>query len=161
MIFKETMTYGVLPGESIKTPGVCEKILVPEYLSNDVENCLVLSSICQIRFSNLPGFNRSFLPIEIGDFLQKAPFENLKKQQATFPCVLLPSNSDSWMCSCILSSWENGIPLNTSFTLRGRLFDPPKRKPVLKRAESHRCEVNTLGTLLQIKHILLVILARF
>ena len=39
------------------------------------------------------------------------------RQQAKFPFVLLPSNNDSWMCSCILSSWENGIPLNKLFTL--------------------------------------------
>ena len=36
----------------------------------------------------------------------------------------------------------------------GRLFNQPRRKPVLKRAESHHCEVNTSGNLL-------VILARF
>ena len=92
----------------------------------------------------------------MGDFLQKAPFENLqdeRKQQAKFPFVLLPSNNDSWMCSCVLSSWENGIPLNKLFTLGGRLFNPPNRKHVLNRDESHRCEVKTLG-------ILLVILAR-
>ena len=70
--------------------------------------------------------------------------KNERKQQAKFPFVLLPSNNDSWMCSCILSSWENGM--NNLFTLGGRLFNPPKRKHVLKRAESHRCEVNTLGT---------------
>ena len=49
------------------------------------------------------------------------------------------------MCSCILSSLENGIPLNKLFTLGGRLFNPSKGKHVLKRAESHRCEVNTSG----------------
>ena len=123
--------------------------MIPQYQSNDVENCLVLSPICQIRFSNLPGFNRSFLPVEIGDFLEKAPFENLQKQakqQVKFPFVLLPSNDDSWMCSCILSSWENGIPLNKLFTLGARLFNLPKPKHVLKRVESHRCEVITLRT---------------
>ena len=72
--------------------------------------------------------------------------KNERKQQARFPIVLLPSNNDSWMCSCILSSWENGIPLNNLFTLGGRLFNPLKRKHVLKRAGSHRCEVNTFGT---------------
>ena len=71
--------------------------------------------------------------------------KNKRKQQAKFPFVLLPSKNDSWMCSCILSSWENGIPLNKLFTLGGRLFNRPKRKHVLKRAESHRCEVNTFG----------------
>ena len=29
---------------------------------------------------------------------------------------------------------------------RGRFFNPPKRKHELKRAKSHRCEVNLLGT---------------
>ena len=72
--------------------------------------------------------------------------KNERKQQAKFPFVLLLSNNDSWMCSCILSSWENGLPLNKLFTLGGRLFNRPKRKHMLKRAESHRCEVNTLAT---------------
>ena len=71
--------------------------------------------------------------------------KNERKQQAKFPFVLLPSNYDSWIRSCSLSSWENGIPLNMLFTLGGKLFNPPKRKHVLKRAESHHCEVNTLG----------------
>ena len=122
--------------------------MIPEYQINDVQSCLVLFPICQIRFSNSPGFNRSFLSVEIGDFLQKVPFENLqsdRKQQAKFPFALLPSNNDSWMCSCILSSWENGITLNKLFTLGGRLFNRPNQKHVLKRAESYRCEVNTLG----------------
>ena len=54
------------------------------------------------------------------------------------------------MCSCSLSSRENGIPRNKSFTLEGRLFNPPKGKHMLKRSESHCCEVNTLGFLLAI-----------
>ena len=40
---------------------------------------------------------------------------------------------------------ENGISLNKLFILGGRLVNPSKRKHVLKRAESHRCEVNALG----------------
>ena len=80
-------------------------------------------------------------------FLQKATFESLQKQvkapSKISLFVLLPSNNDSWMCSCIMSSWENGIPLNKIFTLGGRLFNPPKGKHVLKRSESHLCEVNT------------------
>ena len=71
--------------------------------------------------------------------------KNERKQQAKFPFVLLLSNNDSWMCSCILSSWENGIPLNKLFTKGGRLFNPQKQKHVLNRAECHCCEVNTLG----------------
>ena len=34
--------------------------------------------------------------------------------------------------------------MNKLFTLGGRLFNPLGRKHVLKHAESHRCEVNTL-----------------
>ena len=71
--------------------------------------------------------------------------KNERELQAKFPFVLLPSNNDSWMCSCILSSWENGISLNKLFTLGGRFFNLPKRKHVLKRAESHRRDVNTVG----------------
>ena len=36
--------------------------------------CVKLGSV-------IPGFNRSFLPVEIGDFLQKAPFENMQKSK--------------------------------------------------------------------------------
>ena len=43
-------------------------MLLPEYQSNDNENCLVSFSICLIRFRNLPSFNRSFLPVELGTF---------------------------------------------------------------------------------------------
>ena len=50
----------ILPGVS-KRPAF-GKILIPEYQSNLMENCLILSLIYQIRFSNLPGFNRPFLP---------------------------------------------------------------------------------------------------
>ena len=60
--------------------------------------------------------------------------KNERKQQAKFSFVLLPSNNDYWLCSCILSSWENGIPLNKLFTLGGRLFNPPKRKHLLKHS---------------------------
>ena len=75
----------ILPGESIPT---FEKILLPEYQSNDVEKCPVLSLICQISFSNLLGFNQSFLPVEIGDFLQKTLFKNLQKRAKTASKIL-------------------------------------------------------------------------
>ena len=35
------------------------------------------------------------------------------------------------------------FPRNKLFTRGERLFNPPKREHVLKRDESHRCEVNT------------------
>ena len=69
----------------------------------------------------------------------RKPAKSECKHQVIFPFVLLPSNNDSWMFSCLLSPWENGIFLNKLFTLGA------KRKQVLKRAESRRCEVNTLG----------------
>ena len=70
-----------------------EKILLPEYQSNDIENGLVLYPICQIRFSNLPGFNWPFLPVEIGDFLQKAPSKNQQKRLKTPSKISLCSPS--------------------------------------------------------------------
>ena len=35
--------------------------------------------------------------------------------------------------------------MNKLFTIGGRLFSPPNGKQVPRRAESHRCEVNTSG----------------
>ena len=49
-----------------------EKVVLSEYHINDIENCLVLFPVRPIRFSNLPGFDQPFLPVEMGDFLQKA-----------------------------------------------------------------------------------------
>ena len=75
----------------------------PRVQSKDVEQCLVLSLICQIQFGNLLGFDRSFLPVEIGDFVI-APFRNLQKRvkkAAKFLFALLPSNNDSWVCVCV------------------------------------------------------------
>ena len=114
--------YSHIPVESIKSYSANIKAMI-------YRNCLVLFPIYPIRFSNLTGFNRSFLPVEMGEFLQKAPFENLQKrvkQQAIFPFVLLPINTDIWMCSCILTSRDNGGPLNKLFILRGSLFQPPR-----------------------------------
>ena len=37
---------------------------LPEYQANDIEKGVVFISTCSIRFSNLPGFNRPFLPVE-------------------------------------------------------------------------------------------------
>ena len=69
-----------------------------------------------------------------------------KNSKQNFPSFSFLAIMTPRCCSCILSSWANGIPLNKLFTPGGRLFKRPKRKHVLKRAESHRCEVNTLGT---------------
>ena len=69
------------------------------------------------------------------------------KTPSKISLFLRPSSNDSWMCSCILFSWENRIPLNKLFTPGGRLFNQPKGKHVPKRVESHRCEVNALEIL--------------
>ena len=68
-------------------------MLLTEYQSNDIENYFVLFLIGPIRFSNLTGCNRPCLPDEMGDFLQKAPFENLQKQMKTASKISLSSPS--------------------------------------------------------------------
>ena len=42
----------------------------------------------------------------------------------------------------LMGEWN---PLNKLFKLGGKHFNPPNRKLVLKRVESHCCEVNTFG----------------
>ena len=54
-------------------------MLFLECQNNDIEKCLVLFPICQIRFNNLPNFNEPFFPVEMGNFLEKASFGNLQK----------------------------------------------------------------------------------
>ena len=73
--------------------------------------------------------------------------KNEGKRRTTFLFVFLPSNNDIHMHSCILSSWENGIPLTKLFILGGRLFHSPKRIARAKAFSSHCCKVNTLGKL--------------
>ena len=53
-------------------------MLLPEYHSNDIDNCFVLFPICPIRLYILTGFDRPLLPIEMGNFLKQVPFENLQ-----------------------------------------------------------------------------------
>ena len=57
-----------------------EKLVLLEYHSNNIKNFLVLFPVRPVGLSNLPGFNRQFLPVEMGDFVQKAPFENLQNE---------------------------------------------------------------------------------
>ena len=58
-----------------------EKMLLPEYQSNGIENYLVLFPVSSALFSNLTGLNWPFLPFEfeVGDFLWKAAFGNVQK----------------------------------------------------------------------------------
>ena len=46
-----------------------------------------------LQVHNSPVLNRSFLQVEIGDFLQKAPFENLQKRAKTASKISLCSPS--------------------------------------------------------------------
>ena len=50
------------------------------------------------------------------------------RKQTRFPFVFFPSTKDTWTYSCLLSSWENGIPLNTLFKPGGKKFQPYKRE---------------------------------
>ena len=67
-------------GQSIARPGVW-KILLPDYQANDIEEGLVLFSICPNTFNTLAGFNQPFSTVKMRDFLQKASFERLQKQE--------------------------------------------------------------------------------
>ena len=78
-IFHKPNKTFILLGELKKCPAF-ETIVLPENHSNDNENCLVLFPAPPIRFNNLYGFNRPSLPVEMGDFLQRVPFENLQKR---------------------------------------------------------------------------------
>ena len=74
------MKIGECALESVKRPGVERNTAPPvSKQSYQLPYCLVLFVICPVRFTNLPAFNWPFLPVEMGDTLQKAPLENLQK----------------------------------------------------------------------------------
>ena len=62
---------------------------------NCIENCLIFSlPMSSFRLRKLFGFFRSFLPVETGDSLQKAPFKHLQKRvkkRSKFPWLSLPT----------------------------------------------------------------------
>ena len=80
----------------------------------------------------------------MGDFLQKAPFKNWQKQMkmtSNIPFALLPNNNNTKMYSCILISWENGIPLNKTFhSTKRKNFHRLKRTAHATACSSHCCE---------------------
>ena len=64
-------------------------MLLHEHQNNDSEKRLGLFSICPVRLSNLAWFKRPFLPVDIGDFLQKVSFKtykNERRDEKIFPC---------------------------------------------------------------------------
>ena len=71
----------LLPDGLIKKCSGFEKMLLPEYQSNDIERCFVLFPICPIRFSNLPGFDQPFLSVEMGRFSAESPLRNPAKNE--------------------------------------------------------------------------------
>ena len=56
------------------------KALAGSTKKRDIKGYLVLFPICPIKFSNLSGFNRLFLPVEMSDSLQKAYFPKPAKK---------------------------------------------------------------------------------
>ena len=49
-----------------------------------IKQCLALFPICPDRFDNLFGYDRSFSHVEMGDFLPKAPFEDVQEPVNSF-----------------------------------------------------------------------------
>ena len=94
-------------------------------------------------FNSLLDFKWSLLLVEIGDLLQKAPFENLLKRMKTtgeISIVFLLSDNASCWSSFIVFPGENGIQ-------GGRLFYPLQEDSSCQCMFRHRCEVNILGKL--------------
>ena len=106
----------------------------------DLENTLVLLPIPRIRFNNLPGLNRQFLYLHMGDNLQvrkSAKTDEIDEQKIL---GFFPNSDDTYMCTYILSSWENETRLN-------KYFPCPKTKERAKACSSNGCEANALGKL--------------
>ena len=83
-------------------------------------------------------------------FVAESPFrkpaktsENTKQDFPLFSSLAIMTLG----CVHVFVHMGEWIPLNKLFTPAGRLFNPSKGKHVLKRAKSHRFEVNTLGIL--------------
>ena len=83
----------------MKRPGV-GKMLLPKYHSNDTENRPGLFPIYPIRFSNLPGFNQPFPPVEMETFCTQPPLENLQKRTKTTSKVYLRLTTMSPLYPC-------------------------------------------------------------
>ena len=126
-----------------KEQSLFERPPLPKYQGNGIENCLVLSTICPSGVSNSSGFDQPILPVYMGDFSAECPFQRPTKQAKTTSkssLVFLPKNNDSHMYSCILSSQENGIPLNRSFVpIRKLTFHPHNKSWLYKACWRQNC----------------------
>ena len=78
-----------------------------------LKTVLFLFPECQIMFCNLPGFDRPFLLVEMGYYLQKAPFENLPKTSEN-------TKQDFPLYPFLAIMTLGCVPLNKLFTLGGR-----------------------------------------
>ena len=72
------------------------KILLPDDQSNDIEDCFISLMIYSIKLSNLPGFNRLFLPVHMGDFCRKHLSKTCKKFCSDLP---LAKDMNDWCVS--------------------------------------------------------------
>ena len=117
---------GDLPSESINTPSVRKK-------SVNINAMILKTGLFYPRYVKLGSV--IYLALIGHSFLSKYEIfcrkplsktsKNESKHLARFPVVLLPSNNDSWMCSC---SWEDGNPPEEVIHTRGKTFQPIKRK---------------------------------
>ena len=64
-----------------------EKILLPEYQSTEIKNCLVLFTPCPNRFSNAPDFNQPFSRLN-GRFFAESLFLKPPKRVKTTRKIL-------------------------------------------------------------------------
>ena len=76
-------------------------MLLLDYQSGNIENYFVLFTIYSVRFSKFPDFDRAFLSVDVGDFLQKAAFENLQKQVKIMSKISLFSFPTMMTLTCI------------------------------------------------------------
>ena len=134
-----------LPRESIKRSGVW-KMLLSEYQSKNIASCLLLSRYVQLSSAIQSALFSLRHERFSAERLIRKPAERSESSRQDFP-FFLPSNNDIWMCSCILSSWENEIPLNKWFALDRGFFQSSKTIARATACWSHRCEGNILGKL--------------
>ena len=74
----------MIPGESINKKALRLKILLPEYQSNDIENCHVLFPICSVMFSDLYGLVGHFFLSKWEIFCRKALTEKPAKTSENY-----------------------------------------------------------------------------
>ena len=94
-----------------------QKMLLPEYQIS--KTVLFYSRCVLIKLSNSLSYNGQAIPsspyVRVST---ESPFHKLLKGVKTtskLSLCFLPDNNDTYINSCILPSWENGIPLKGLF----------------------------------------------